>query len=160
MPITKMKAPYTTTTKDPDATMSDINRLLKKYGISEIQWTTFWESNIVELRFALTQPDGKRVGVKLAPPSFKAKRRTWNDKKGHYETILAPNWSQSLRLLYWFLKSKLEAVSYGLVDFDEEFLGNLIVRLPSGKESTMIESIRARLDIPELDGEVVVEDKQ
>lgn len=155
MSVTKMKAPYNTTTKDPDTTMADINKLLKKYGISEIQWTTFWETNIVELRFAVTQPDGKKIGVKLVPPAFKAKRRTWNTKKNRYETLDAPNWSQSLRLLYWYVKAKLEAVSYGLVDFDKEFLGDIITKLPNGREGTVIESIRARMEIPELNDSCV-----
>lgn len=154
MPIVRKKAPYGGTEKDPETTMADINKMLKAYGVSEMQWTTFWESHVVELRFAIKNSDGKRIGVKLVPPAFAAKRKTWNAKKGKYEIIDAPNWSQSMRLLYWFLKSKLEAVAYGLRDFESEFLGDLIVKLPDGRESTVSEAFKNRLpglELPELD---------
>jgi hypothetical protein len=35
---------------------------------------------------------------------------------------------QKLRALYWYLKSKLEAIEFGLVDLEQEFLPYLLTR--------------------------------
>ncbi len=40
--------------------------------------------------------------------------------------------NQAYRLLFWYLKSKFEAVETGLVDFEQEFLPHLMIRDKSG----------------------------
>jgi len=141
MPLLKVKPPYATTESDPDKTMTDINRLLRKYGINDYQWTTLWDQGIVELKIMIETAgsDGKqkRIGIKVNPPIFKAKRRTWDVKKGHNVTQELPNYAQAMRLLYHWLKIKVEAVAFGLKEVEEEFMSDLIVRLPDGRESTV-----------------------
>jgi len=44
------------------------------------------------------------------------------------------NYEQSMRLFYWYIKSKLEAVAYGVKTFEKEFLDDLIYRLPDGRD--------------------------
>lgn len=156
MMLRPKRAPYATTTKDPDTTIADINRMLRGYGIENIQWTTAWEKQAVELRIAIEKEPGKFVGIRVRPPAFVAKRRTYNEKKGHYEVVQAPNWAQSLRMLHWWLKAKVEAVAFGLREIEEEFLSDIIVRLPSGEETTVGEALDMKaladkkLDFPEL----------
>ncbi len=158
--IKPKRAPYGTTKKDPDTTIGDINRMLRSFGIENIQWTTLWEKNHVEMRFAVPLEGGKNIGIKVVPPAFTAKHRTWNPKAGRHETVEAPNWPQCLRLLYWWLKVKVEAIAYGLREVEEEFLSDLVVHLPSGEETTVGEAIRPALaagersilDIPKLPG--------
>jgi hypothetical protein len=151
------RAPYATTTKDPDTTIADINRMLRSYGISNIQWTTAWERQMVELRFAIEKEPGKFIGIRVRPPAFAAVRRTWDEKTGKYKRLEAPNWAQSLRMLLWWLKAKVEAVAFGLREVEEEFLSDVIVRLPSGEETTVGEVVRpamtdGTLDLPKLRG--------
>ena len=74
----------------------------------------------------------KQIGVTVTPPVFAAKRRTWNPKMGRYEAVYSPNWAQSFRLLYWWLKAKIEAVAYGLTTVEQEFLSQVVVALPDG----------------------------
>lgn len=141
MPLLKVKPPYASTTSDPDKTIADINRLLRRYGINDYQWTTLWDQAIIELKVMIETagPDGKlrKVGIKVNPPIFKAKRRTWDVKKGHNVAQELPNYAQAMRLLYHWLKIKVEAVAFGLKEVEEEFMSDLIIRLPDGRESTV-----------------------
>lgn len=141
MALLKVKPPYGDTTSDPDKTISDINKLLRKYGINNYQWTTLWEQGIVELKVMIesTGADGKlrKIGIKVTPPIFKAKRRTWDTKKGRNVVQELPNYAQAMRLLYHWLKIKVEAVAFGLKEVEEEFMSDLIVRGPDGHESTV-----------------------
>lgn len=152
------RAPYATTTKDPDTTIADINRMLRGYGIENIQWTTEWTRQSVELKIAIEKEPGKYIALQIRPPAFIAKRRTYNEKKGHYEVVSAPNWAQSLRMLHWWLKAKIEAVAYGLREVEEEFLSDIVITLPSGEQTTVGKALdrgaltEGKLDIPALTG--------
>ncbi len=45
--------------------------------------------------------------------------------------------NQMYRLLYWYIKSKFEAVATGLVDFEQEFLPHLMIKDKSGFVGTV-----------------------
>lgn len=47
--------------------------------------------------------------------------------------------AQAYRALYWHLKHKFEAVEFGIVTFEEEFLPYFVVKLPSGEQGTIAE---------------------
>lgn len=149
MPLLKVRPPYSGTTSDPDKTIADINRLLRKYGINDYQWTTLWDQNLIELKFMIENAgsDGKlrKIGIKVAPPVFKAKRRTWDAKKGRNVAIELPNYAQAMRLLYHWLKIKIESVAFGLKAVEEEFMSDLIIRLPDGRESTVGKVFKPRI---------------
>ena len=96
------------------------------------------------LRFAIeVEMKGVRrqLGIEISPPSFSKERRTWNQRSGQYERIIAPNWAQSYRLLYWYLKTKLESIAYGLVSAEREFFAQVITKLPSGQQGTVFDLI-------------------
>ena len=151
-------APYADTKKDPDTRIADINRMLRAYGIENTQWTTEWGRGVVSLKFAIEKEPGKFIGILVRPPAFMAKRRTWNAKLGRNEVLELPNWSQSIRMLHWWLKAKIEAVAFGLREVEEEFLSDILVTLPSGEQTTVGEAIskgalgQGKLDIPALGG--------
>ena len=60
------------------------------------------------------------------------------------------NLNQSLRLLYWYLKTKLEAISFGLVSVEHEFLSDIVYHLPDGTEKTISEVIVKKLGSSEM----------
>ena len=97
----------------------------------------------------------KQIGIKIEPPIFIAQRRTWNPRMGKYERVYAPNWAQSFRLLFWWLKAKLEAVAYGLTSVEQEFLSQVVLKLPNGQQVT----VGAALAEPILAGSLALEDK-
>jgi hypothetical protein len=138
--IISRKPPYASSQTDPEQTQMNINKLLRGYGVSGLQWTTLFDQNKVELSFLVeAEINGvkKEIGINVTPPVFAAPRRTWNSKSGRYEKVYAPNWAQSFRLLYWWLKAKLEAVAYGLTSVEQEFLSQVIVSLPTGQQTTI-----------------------
>jgi hypothetical protein len=142
--IISKKPPYENTTVDPDKTKADIDRLLRGYGVSAIQWTTDYQNNQVKLAFKVeAEISGvkKIIGLQLEPPTFAKKRRSYNPRTGKNEEVYAPNWAQSMRLLYYWLKAKLEAVAYGFTSVEKEFLSQVIVSLPNGQTRTVGELI-------------------
>ena len=138
--IISKKPPYQGTTADAETTRMKINKLLRDYGVSGTQWTEDYKLNKVELSFmveAEINGQKKDIGIKIIPPLFAAKRRSWNPKRGHNEIIYSPNYAASYRLLFWYLKSKLEAIAYGLTTVEQEFLSQVVVALPNGQQTTI-----------------------
>lgn len=138
--IISKRPPYEKTTADPDKTEMQINKLLSQYGISKYAWVKDLKGNQVALTFeteAKLEGVLKTIQIKVVPPTFATSRRTWNSEKGYYEKMWLPNWAQSYRLLYHWLKAKIEAIAYGLTTVEQEFLSQVVVALPNGETSTI-----------------------
>ena len=150
--IVKRKPPYSDTKIDAFDTQAEISKLLKAYGAEAIQWTSEFTNNNVSLRFGIEveiRGVKRKLGIEVRPPPMIAKRRTYNQLTGHYETILAPNWAQSMRLLYYYMKSKLEAISYGLIEAEREFFAQVITTLPGGSQVTIFDALKDQaLELP------------
>lgn len=144
--IRRKNPPYSGTTVDPAQTKAQIEKLLRSYGVDGVQWSEIYSKNKVQLQFILTTDAGRQLLVRLEPPPFSSKRRSWVALKGRYEIVDAPNWAQSYRLLYSYLKAKLESVAYGLRDIEEEFLADVVVRDAQGREQKVSELVAAQLD--------------
>jgi hypothetical protein len=138
--IISKRPPYEKTSADPERTEMQINKLLSQYGISKYAWTKDLKNNQVALTFETEmkiEQREKTIQIKVVPPTFAILRRTWNAEKGYYEKMALPNWAQSYRLLYHWLKAKLEAIAYGLTTVEQEFLSQVVVALPDGRSSTI-----------------------
>ena len=137
----RKKAPYQDTVVPAEKTKFQIEKLLKDFGAQGAQWTTVWESDKVQLKFAMPTEMGRSVMIRIDPPLFMAQRKNWNKLSGKYIVMEEPNWAQSMRLLYYYLKGKLEAIQWGLKDVEEEFLNDILVKGPSGQEVTVGELV-------------------
>lgn len=134
------KPPFANTAIDPDKSRSEIDNMLQDFGCEAVNWTTDWKNNKVELKFVMTtEIEGvqRKFLVDITPPTFASKHRSWNKLTGRNEEVYAPNFAQSMRLLFWWLKSKLEAVTYGLSTAENEFLSQVMTQLPSGEVTTI-----------------------
>lgn len=154
--IKPARAPYRDTEVTVERSQADINRLLAQFGILDTQWTTAWSIQKVSLRFITEGKNGKKVAFEISPPTFLAKRKTWDAKRGAYQTVEAPNWPQSFRMLLDYLKAKLRAVAYGLREVEEEFLNDMVVHDELGRETTVGKLVRpaiegGRILLPQLD---------
>lgn len=123
--ILKKKPPYERTEIDVIKSQNEIQKLLLEYGAEGIQWIVYRDASprlafIIEADINGTR---KKVGVQIDPPITRPK----NSPQGI-------NYKQSMRLLYWYVKSKLEAVAYGIKTFEKEFLDDIVYRLPDGRE--------------------------
>ena len=151
--IKSKKPPYENTKIDPDSSRVDIDKLLRSYGIQKIIWASDYEHNDVRLAFEIeAEIQGIRKGftVTLRPPLILKQIRLYNPKKGITEKVKVPNWSQSMRMMYWYLKSKVEAIAYGLVSVEKEFLSQVMVSLPIGS-STVGEILEPIMTYDRLD---------
>lgn len=154
--IRPKKPPFSGSTVDAYKTKGQIDRLLREYGCEAAQWTEDFENNVLELRFIAEveyQGQKRKLGVKLVPPLFMQTRSTWNATKGRHEKKEAPNFSQSMRVLFWYVKAKLAAVAYGVRPFEEEFLSDIIIHDEQG-EKRLIDVLKERapdmLGLPDM----------
>lgn len=137
----RKKAPYQDTEVPAEKTKFQIEKLLRDFGAQGAQWTTVWEQDKVQLKFAMPTENGRSVMIRIDPPLFMAQRKNWNKLAGKYAIAEEANWAQSMRLLYHYLKGKLEAIQWGLKDVEEEFLNDILVKGPSGEEATVGELV-------------------
>ncbi len=85
-----------------------IDRLLEKIGVVGFRWSSEINKSRETLE-ALLEFDGKRLGFKLTVDYEDERER-----------------KQMMRALYWYLKAKVEAIEFGLVDLEREFLPYLL----------------------------------
>ena len=140
------KPPYATTTVDAEKTQQQITSLLRKYGVSQINWQVNYDLEQVQLDFVIeySRMDDNsvhRVAVRVKPPMFAAKRMTWSATTGKHVKEEMANWAQSMRLLFHWIKAKLEAVSFGLNSVEKEFLSDIVTELPDGTKQTIWDMI-------------------
>lgn len=84
-----------------------IERLLARIGADVFRWTTMGNAEGIEFRWPRKErePLGFRFVIRFETPKERA---------------------QMLRVLYWYLKSKIEAIEFGLVDVEQEFLPQMV----------------------------------
>lgn len=122
--INRKKPPYDRTEIDVGKSQMDIQNLLLEYGAEGIQWIIV-RDGLPKLAFVIEaniNGTSRKLGVQIDPPIIRPK----NSPQGI-------NYQQSMRLLYWYVKSKLEAVAYGVKTFEKEFMDDLIYTLPDGR---------------------------
>jgi len=137
----KGKRPYAGTAVPIERTKGQITELLRSYGAVGVQWTDRFDTGEVQLQFAVTREDGGAIQFRITPAAFKEKHSTWNSLKGKHETVEAPDWPRSMRLLLAWLKTKLESIAFGLTAVEEEFLAHTVIRDAAGRETTVGELI-------------------
>ena len=145
------KPPYADTKVDAEKTQQEITQLLRKYGVSQINWQIDYDMEQVQLDFVIEymkQEDQAvhKIAVRVRPPMFAATRRTWDSKLGRYKKEELANWAQSMRLLLYWIKAKLEAVSFGLNSVEKEFLSDIVSTLPDGSRMTIWDMISQQME--------------
>jgi hypothetical protein len=143
-----MKIPYEHTTIAPERTKADIEKLLKEHGITDTQWTTYQGQSILCFLWQLTVKGVKKeIMFEFKPPLIETQKRVWSRQDNRTIKATVQLEATSYRLLFWYLKNKLEAVKYGLQSMEKEFLSQAVVSLPDGRKTTVGESI---LDVLEM----------
>jgi len=96
--------PYKTTKLKALYTKSEIDGLFAKWGVKDVYWHWDPERNDVFVQFKIVEEiDGVSVNIaaKIEAPVV------WNHKtRSKAESV---NWDISMRVMYWFIKSHLEA---------------------------------------------------
>jgi hypothetical protein len=132
------------TTIPKERSKADIEKLLTDHGVEDIQWTTYKGST--SLRFLwhlMVKGVEKEIMFQFTPPIITANKRVWSqvDQKTIKANVQLDN--TAYRLLWHYLKNKLEAVRWGMETMEKEFLSHAVISLPNGKETTVGEDIQA-----------------
>ena len=104
---------YKTTTVSVGKSREAIDKLLEKIGAVGFRWSSELNKHRETLE-ALLEFDGKKLGFRLTVDYEDERERR-----------------QMMRALYWYLKAKVEAIEFGLVDLEREFLPYLLT--PGGR---------------------------
>ena len=141
----QVRIPYSGTTIPPERTKADIEKMLRDYSIHDIQWTTFeGQTNLKFLWKFTIKGVQKQVRFQFSPPPIPSTKRSWTGMR--YERVHVKLEATSYRLLWHYLKNKLEAVRWGLQSLEKEFLSQAVMSLPNGKTTTVGERIQEVYD--------------
>jgi hypothetical protein len=135
--------PYRNSHVPYSSTKNDIEEMLKEAGAIALRWTETPDSMkgnaLPILEFILPSElkgVAKQFGVRIQAPLLSDRKR------GSNGYITTPNKNASMRLLFWYLKARLEAVRFGLEDIFDAFMSRVINSLPDGRKVTLSETIR------------------
>jgi hypothetical protein len=132
------KPPYGNTNVPYERTKGEIEKLLKSYGVKGIRWTMM-EGLDDQLEFIIeadVRGIKRQIGIMINPPHIFIKKR-----KGYGSTVHTENINQEYRLLYHWIKSKIEAVVWGLSLIEKEFLSEIMLSLPDGRHEKVGEIV-------------------
>ncbi len=138
------RLPYKTTKIDRNRTYLEIIKLLETHGISDYQWTRYQGMDRLAFPIKIERQDvDQGFMVKLTVPRLMYnKRKTGGAYAKKTMTYLE---KESWRIFWWYLKSKLEAIEFGISDTVREFMYNINYALPDGTEinlgRTLIENV-------------------
>ena len=124
MPSKQPRQPYQDTEVHWLKSQGEIGALLEKQGIKDFQFSSIGSQRILALQFV--RPTRQKDGTTLPIPV----RIT-------IPNVHEDNRNQVHRLLYFWLKSKFEALNFGLVEFTEEFFAHLVVPDQYGQTTTI-----------------------
>jgi len=125
--------PYKSTTIIKGKTYGEIIGLLETHGISDYQWTRLQGKDQLAFPIKIMRQDIEQSFlVKLTVPKLFYPKRLGRGRKAPKQMTYLEN--VSWRIFWWYLKSKLEAIEFGISDEVREFMYNINYALPDGTE--------------------------
>jgi len=139
------RLPYRTTMKSKDATFGEIIGLLRGHGVRKY----FMDEDTETLSFGykVQQKDMTREFlVKLTVPHLMVYKKVNPRSRSSGQTLVYLE-KESWRTLWWYLKSKLEAIEFGISDDLKEFIPNIYYQLDkNGPEINLADTIIENAD--------------
>ena len=125
-----MSKPAYKSTKVPVRhSQADIEAMLKKNGVEAVRFTSLPSGAILEFAKRIPNSEdfiGYRINVR---PKLKPDVRDPVNELNKAER-------QIWRVLYWHLKAKFEAISFGLTEFEEDFLPYMLITDSEGRTAS------------------------
>ncbi len=114
-----------------------IKKLLRKFSVQAMRFTSY--PSYATLEFVRKDKEGKLVSyrIRVIPKVAKYARNPPRE--------LDQAERQVWRVVYWWLKSKIEAIDFGLVEFEDDFLPYLLLTNDTGGTGTVAEMLKPRL---------------
>ncbi len=133
-----MKEAYSNTSVAMSKSKEQIEKLLKKFNVQAVRFTSFPSYALLE--FVRKGKDGKLTPYRITVrPKVAAYARNPSVELDRAER-------QVWRVAYWWLKSKIEAIDFGLVEFEEDFLPYMLLENSAGGAGTVAQMLRPRLE--------------
>lgn len=140
------------TTIQPERSKADMIDTLKKFGITDYQWTEY--KGEVKLEFEVEiMFNGQLTPMHavISPPALKEIRKVWNAKLGKWVKAPVANWPVAYRVMRNYLKERLLMVASGAYPFEDIFLADLVVpNEVTGEKIRLIDYMRNHGTIPGL----------
>lgn len=151
------RLPYKTTTVNKGKTLGEIIGLLETHGIKDYQWTRLQNLDMLAFPIKIKRTDVE-VGfmVKLTVPKLMYPTRIGKGRNAPKTMSYLEN--VSWRVFWWHLKSKLEAIEFGISDEVKEFMYNIHYALPNGREMGLGQMIMD--NVQQLDKFAALEDRR
>jgi hypothetical protein len=134
--IQPKKPPYLSTEVSAERTYSQIQQFLMDAGCEAVQITRS-KLGDVSIRFVIEiELAGvrRKIAVQIDPALLSQRKRPM----GRYgTTVNTVNEAATARLAYWYIKTKIEAIAFGLVSAEREFFSQIMVALPEGGAGTV-----------------------
>jgi len=112
---------YKSTTVSYMKTQLKVDQLLRTFEITNTRWTNLEDQLIFEFNKKI---ENKSIGIRIIIKGI-------NDK----------NRNQMYRILFHYLKTKLEFISCGLVEFLQEFMPHLVVYNDKNESITLYQQL-------------------
>jgi len=139
------RLPYKNTVITRAKTYGDIIGLLEGHGIKDYRWTRYQGHDVLEFPLVVKRGDVERgFMVRLTVPKLYYTKKMGRAKNAPKKQVYLEN--VSWRIFWWYLKSKLEAIQFGISDEVKEFLYNITYALPSGQQVTLGEAVLEHMD--------------
>lgn len=124
-----MGAAYEETSVLVDKSKTQIEKLLKKFNVKAIRFTSYPSYGLLE--FVREVGDKQFIPYRL---TVKPKVREWaRNSSSELDRAERQVW----RVVYWWLKTKLEAIDFGLVEFEQDFLPYMMLTDNQGRSDTV-----------------------
>lgn len=134
------RLPYKGTEISRAKTYGEIVGLLESHGIKDYQITKFQGTDIFAFPLTIKRKDVEvKFMVKLNVPKLMYPLPQGKGKYSPKTMTYLEN--VSWRIFWWHLKSKLEAIEFGISDEVKEFMYNITYALPNGREVTLGDEI-------------------
>ena len=121
---------YANTRTPVERTKEQIRSLFRKYEVRSFQFAEDWQHDLVGIKFVRVERakgDGKAVEVPLGVQMRVAVLERGRARTDYSEVAWGRRERQVWRALYWYLKSQLEAVDFGLRSFTDAFLADIVM---------------------------------
>ena len=120
-----MKA-YQQSTSPVAKSQEDIRRILAKYGADGVQFAEDWSTMILFIRFLYTiEKVQHTVCFRVPIPKAESVSPAGRDRTTKAQEKLQEQYERGIwRAVYWAIKSRMEAVEFGIETFTEAFLSH------------------------------------
>ena len=143
------KLPYIETDVPADRSKNDITNLLRLAGADGVQWSEVYRpKKQTEVKFVKDQ----RL-YQLAIPIFTDDIERAKDQLApyRYRDLLAKRERAMYRAMFNYIQGLFKAQQWGLMSFEEAFIGHATVSLPTGERISVKEAVlnrRTDLQLP------------